>query len=408
MPTERRPLLKTIGGIAGLTALTGCVSFGEDDSEPSADMRIWHEFTEAEEEDNQQFIADFEEETDHTVKLEGVGTLDEQLETAMPAGEGPETWAWAHDWVGRFAVREDPPFLYDASDDIDTDLDVFTGTAADAVQYDGGVYGLPFGSETVALFYNEDLVAEPPETLSEMVEVMQEYHNPADGQYGLSYPATDPYFASGFLQAFGGNMYDESTNEVTLDAEACVDGLEVMASSLFDYIPEDPGYEAQTPVFADGVAPFAINGPWELGNFSEEVDNIGVTTLPTVDGNHPRSFSGIQMWYFSANLADADEETLQATIDWAEWYATTQKVTQNNADNHGMIPVNTEHADQGDFSAEVEAFSNQVGHGTPTPTHPDMDSVWGPTGDALTRVFNGDQNPQAALEQAADTIRDSL
>jgi len=424
MNPERRTLLKAIGGIAATGALAGCITSSDDgdddgssgngdangdsDEAQTGTVRMWSDFTEAEEEDVDSFIDQFESQTGHTINREGVSELDSQLETAMPAGEGPETWAWAHDWVGRFAIRDDPPFLYDASDDISVDLDVYSGAAQAAVQFDGGVYGLPFSAETVTLFYNKEMVDEPPETMAEMVETMQEFHDPANNQYGLSYPATDPYFASGFLQAFGGTIYDEDSNEVTVDADECVEGLEVLQSDVFDYIPADPGYESQKVVFADGIAPFAINGPWELGNFNEALEDVGVAQLPTVDGNHPRTYSGIQMWYFSAELADADEADRQAAIDWAEWYTTTEDVSLTNADNHGLIPVHTEHAEADGLSAEVQAFSQQIDHGTPIPTHPDMDSVWDPVGNALTRVFNGDQDPQPALEQAASDIRESL
>ena len=421
-----------IGGVgAGVAALSGCVGDGGNgdggngdtengngdgangdgengSSSVTGEARVWTQFSEAEEEVMDDFIGQFEDQTGHTIEREGVSDLSNQLETAMPAGDGPDTWAWAHDWVGRFAIREDPAFLYDASDDLSVSLDTFSGAARGAVQYQGGVYGLPMSAETVTLFYNKNMVEEPPETIDEMVDIMEEYHNPANGEYGLSYPATDPYFASGFLQAFGGNLYDEETNEVTIDDQSVVKGLEVLEETLFSYIPEDPGYESQAVVFADGVAPFAINGPWELGNFSNELENIGVAELPTVEGNHPRTYSGIQMWYFSAELADADEPTKQATIDWAEWYTTSEEVALTQADELGAIPVHREHAESDELSDEVKAFSRQIDHGTAMPTHPDMDSVWGPAGDALTRVFNGEQDPEAALDQAASDIRDAL
>jgi arabinogalactan oligomer/maltooligosaccharide transport system substrate-binding protein len=369
---------------------------------------MWIQMTEAEKEDLDTFIGQFEGETGHTVNTEEIGELGTQLETAVPSGEGPDLWPWAHDWVGRFGVREDPAFLYDASDDLSVDLSQFSEVARNAVQWNDKVHGLPFGSETVALFYNQDMVDEPPETLEEMISTMEEYHSPSDGQWGLSYPATNPYFASGFLQAYGGNLYDEANTEVTIDSDACVQGLETLQETLFNYIAQDPGYEPQKVTFVDGNAPFAINGPWELGNFRDALDNVGVAPLPTVDGNHPRSYTGIQMWYFSAELADADEGTRNAALDWAEWYTTTPEVTQTLADSQGVIPVHTENAEQADLDDAVVAFSNQVDHGTPQPSHPDMDSVWGPAGNALTRVFNGNQEPQEALEQAATEIRDAL
>ncbi|EMA62575.1 extracellular solute-binding protein [Halorubrum lipolyticum] len=439
MNEKRRTLLKTMGGSTVLAALAGCISTGgdggdgsdgsdesdgsdgsdgsggsdeSDDSDDSAGVddpgtaTLWTDLSDGEDEAMSTYVDQFESETGHTInKEEPGGELDQQLETAIPSGEGPDSWVWAHDWVGRFAVREDPPFLYDASDDIDS-LDAFTETAQQAVQYDGAVHGLPFASETVALFYNEDMVDEPPETLDDMVSVMDEYHNPENGEYGLSYPVTDPYFVSGFIQAYGGDIFDEENLEVTLDSDECKQGMDAL-ETLFDYVPADPGYESQIVAFADGAAPFAINGPWEIANLSGEIDNLGVTTLPTVDGNNPRSYSGIQTFYFSAMLSDADQSTIDATTGLAEWYTTNEDIVETNAAEQGYIPVLTSVVEDGDLSSDVQAFAQQVDHGVPIPTHPDMNDVWDPLTNALTNVFNGDEESDAALDSAAETIREN-
>jgi len=434
MNEKRRTLLKTMGGSTALAALAGCISTGGDggdgsdgsdgsddsDSSSSSDgsdgsdggstgtARLWADLADAEDEAISDYIDEYESESGNTINKEAPGgELDQQLETAIPAGDGPDSWIWAHDWVGRFAVREDPAFLYDASDDIDVSLDSYTETARQAAQFDGSLYGLPFASETVALFYNEDMVDEPPETMAEMVSIMDEHHDPENGQYGLSYPVTDPYFVSGFIQAYGGNIFDEENLEVTVDSDACKRGMDAL-ETVSQYVPADPGYESQIVAFADGLAPFAINGPWELGNLDGAIDNLGVTTLPTVDGNNPRTYSGIQLFYFSAMLADADQPTVDAATGLAEWYTTNADIIQTNAEEQGYIPVLSDVVGNDDLSSEVQAFAQQVDHGVPIPTHPDMDSVWTPVTDALERVFNGEQDSDAALDQAASEIREAL
>jgi arabinogalactan oligomer/maltooligosaccharide transport system substrate-binding protein len=433
MTEKRRTILKTVGGSTALAALAGCISTdsgdgsdgsdgsddgsdgsdGSDDGSDGSDdgsqgtATLWTDLADGEDEAMSSYIDEFESETGHTInKEEPGGELDQQLETAIPSGEGPDSWIWAHDWVGRFAVREEPPFLYDASDDVDS-LDAFTETAQQAVQYDGALHGLPFASETVALYYNEDMVDEPPETVEEMRSTMDEFHDPGNGEYGLSYPVANPYFVSGFIQAYGGDIFDEENLEVTLDSDACKQGMDAL-ETLFDYVPADPGYESQIVAFADGAAPFAINGPWELANLSGEIDNLGVAPLPTIDGNHPRTYSGIQTFYFSAMLNDADQSTIDATTGLAEWYTTNEEIVETNAAEQGYIPVLSSVVEDGNLSAEVEAFARQVDHGVPIPTHPDMNSVWTPLTEALTRVFNGDQESGPALDQAASEIRENL
>jgi arabinogalactan oligomer/maltooligosaccharide transport system substrate-binding protein len=429
MNQKRRTLLKAMGGSTALAALAGCISTDSGDggdggsgdgsdssgdgSDASGDQNtgtatLWTDLSDGEDEAMSSYVDDFESETGYTINKESPGgELDQQLETAVPSGEGPDSWIWAHDWIGRFAVREEPPFLYDASDDVDVSLDAYSGAAQQAVQYDGALHGLPFASETVALYYNEDMVDEPPETVEEMVSVMDEHHDPANGKYGLSYPVANPYFVSGYVQAYGGNIYDEENREVTLDSDACKRGMDAL-ETLSEYVPADPGYESQIVAFADGAAPFAVNGPWELANLQSEIDNLGVAPLPSVDGNDPRSYSGIQTMYFSAMLQDADQSTVDAITRFTEWYTTNEEIIEANAQEQGYIPVLSSVVEEGNFPSEVEAFAQQVDRGVPTPTHPDMNSVWTPFTEALTRVFNGDQESGPALDQAASEIRESL
>ncbi len=186
------------------------------------------------------------------MNLEAISEIEDQLSTAIPAGDGPETFAWAHDWVGNY---HEQGFAYDAADDVNLDLDAtFTDAAADAVRFDGAVYGIPYGAETVALMYNEELVDGPPETLEELVEIMDDYHDPAEGQYGLSCPPADPYFTSTFLHAFGGYFFDDETESLGVDQDEFIEGVELLQESIWPYVPQDPAYESQVPVFDDGNA----------------------------------------------------------------------------------------------------------------------------------------------------------
>ncbi|MFY4816472.1 ABC transporter substrate-binding protein, partial [Haloarcula sp. AONF1] len=97
-----------------------------------------------------------------------------------------------------------------------------------------------------------------------------------------------------------------------------------------------------------------------------------------------------------------------AATGLAEWYTTNEEIIQTNAEEQGYIPVLADVVGNGDLSSEVQAFARQVDHGVPIPTHPDMDSVWTPVTEALERVFNDEQDSDAALDQAASEIREAL
>lgn len=398
MTTKRRPLLKGIGGAIAGSALAGCMGyFSGGDTSP-----LWHDFTDSEESTFEDHLERFTEETDHELEASGVSNMEEQLNTALPAGDGPLSFTWAHDWIG---THHEDGNLYDASDAIDVDIDgTYSEAAADAVRWDGNVYGLPYAAETVSLLYNRELVDEPPETVAEMVEIMEEYDG--DGQYGIGYPG-DAYHFSGYLQGFGGVLYDEDADELGVDDDAVVEGLEFIRDSIYAYSPNDQDESANLTVFEDGNAPFAVTGPWNLGGFREAGIDVGVAPLPQPEGGEPTPFTGVQMWYLTSRLEDADDADRDATLEWAEWYTTDEDVIAANAQDHAMIPVLDDVVGSDDLGDDVDAFSQTVEMGMPMPASEKMNAVWDPLEDAIELVLGSSEEPRAALETAAEEIRGS-
>lgn len=236
MATDRRKLLK-MGGMAAAAALAGCVgveeqgtptsggSSGSGDSgggdgstatrttEPAVDpgtATTWYARSSAEGETLKGVIEEFNAQSRHAVEGSDLSDLEQKTQSAIPASQGPQIFEWAHDWVGDYYQRG---FLSDQSENLSVSMDTFTDAAAEAAQFDGATVGLPFAAETVSLLYNKEYVDSPPETVSEMVDVMEEHHDPDNGTYGLGYPL-NAYFMSGFAQAFGGHYFDPEADEM--------------------------------------------------------------------------------------------------------------------------------------------------------------------------------------------------
>ncbi|WP_226479538.1 extracellular solute-binding protein [Natrinema amylolyticum] len=400
MTLYRRNALKGIGGMTTLT-VAGCLGglLGGGDQGTT----LWTQFEEGEESSLEEHLGTFNEGRDDAMNSENISEMESQLETALPAGNGPHTFAWAHDWIGQY---HDQDFVYDAADDIDVDLEsTFTEAAAQAVQWDGAVHGLPYAAETVSLMYNPDLVDGPPETLSEMVAVMEDHHDPDNNQYGLSVPAIETYFVSAFLNAFGGTVFDEESGELGIEDDAFIEGIELLEDAIWPYVSADPTYEPQIATFSEGNAPYAINGPWQVSGFREAGVDATVAALPDIDGGEPSPYTGVQTWYFTTQLESADDTALETTLEWAEWYTTTEDVILSNAQDHGLIPVHQEYAQSDELGDDVEAFAEAVETGVPLPTDPRIGDVWTPLKDGLQRVFNGQASAEESMATAAEEIR---
>ncbi len=135
---------------------------------------------------------------DVEIVFEQKPNLEDALKAAIPAGQGPDLFIWAHDWIGKFAEAG----LLEPIDNYVTKdiLDQFAPAAQEAIQYKGGhFYAMPFAAETVAIIYNKDMVKEPPKTFDEMKAIMEKYNDPDNEKYGIAYPV-NAYFISAWAQ----------------------------------------------------------------------------------------------------------------------------------------------------------------------------------------------------------------
>ncbi|WP_435360706.1 extracellular solute-binding protein [Haloarchaeobius sp. DFWS5] len=440
MSTNRREMLKKVAAMGVLGGAAGCLGVSEtDDSTSAADdsdgsdgngggdgtgttsdgeeglqviepensggtASMWHARKQAEKRIFQDQVKQFNSDYDQQVNLSEVAELSTKTETAIPAGKGPHSFDHAHDWAGKYYSNG---WLVDQSDSLRLDLsEYFTEVAAKASQFDGATVGLPYAAETVGLVYNKELVDSPPETVSEMQSIMDEHHAPKDGMYGLSYPVNS-YFMSGFVHAFGGYYYDAENDEVGLEKQETIEGLKFVKEQLAPYMPDSPKYGAQAEPFKQGRAPFAINGPWFLGGAKEAGVDVGVAPLPTPDGGEPSPYTGVKLLFFSKKMGKGKEANATASREFAEWYATDKDVLNTLVEEHSYIPVHKELASSDDLPANVQGYTEAVDQGIPMPTHPNMQDVWGPTDDAILKVYNGQASPEKALKEAAAKVREN-
>lgn len=419
MIIDRRDLLRCFGGMGASLALAGCLDVQQqgstnegqgdndgsidDGSGPSGTATAWYSLSETELPAREGVIETFNDQSKHALEEADISDLQKKTTSAIPTGQGPQIFEWAHDWVGDYYQRG---FVVDQSEEIGVSLDTFTEAAAQAVQFDGSVVGLPHTAETVTLIYNTEIVDEPPETVEEMVAVMEAHHDPKKNQYGLSYPF-DPYFVSAWLQAFGGYYFDASKDDVLgIDNEKTVRGLQFALDNFQPYMPNDPTYEPQAAAFAEGNAAFAINGPWYLTTLNEKGVNYEVTTLPTPTDGTPNPYTGITMWYFTTAMENDDADTTAART-FVEWYVTNEDHILQLAEEQGSIPVLDSLVGSDELPEAVQSFSQTVEQGTPMPTHPKMNKVWPQMETALIEAFNGDASANDALNGAATSVREN-
>jgi arabinogalactan oligomer/maltooligosaccharide transport system substrate-binding protein len=330
-------------------------------------------------------------------------SMKDEITTKAPAGEGPDVFIGAHDWVGELAASG-----VIAPIDLGGRDSEFTETGLNALKWDGTQYGLPYVTEAVALYYNTDLAPEAPKTLAELTAACDAAGDAVENCLGVpgGNDAGDAYHHHPFLSALGGYIfgYDPATGfdveDIGLGNDGAIAGAKVVEALIADGYLASTNYDDAKNLFMGGTEAFWLTGPWEVGALQEQSDvNWSVTTLPTIDGNDMMPLVGVQGFYlsaFSENAAVAEEFLLN-------YIATDETMLALfEADPRGSAYISTIDAVSGDPVNATFALSATTGQFMPNV--PEMGAVWAPVGDNYLALRNGDIGAAEAATIMAEQV----
>ena len=330
-------------------------------------------------------------------------SMKDEVTTKAPAGEGPDIFIGAHDWVGELAASG-----VVAPIDLGGRDSEFTETGLNALKWDGTQYGLPYVTEAVALYYNTDLVPEAPKTMTELTAACDAAGDAVENCLGVpgGNDGGDAYHHHPFLSVLGGYIfgYDPATGfdveDIGLGNDGAIAGAKVVEALVSDGYLASTNYDDAKNLFLAGTEAFWLTGPWEVGSLQDQSDvNWSVTTLPTIDGNDMMPLVGVQGFYlsaFSENTAVAEEFLLS-------YIATDETMLALfEADPRGSAYVATIDAVSGDPVNATFALSATTGQFMPNV--PEMGAVWAPVGDNYLALRNGDIGAAEAATLMAEQV----
>jgi multiple sugar transport system substrate-binding protein len=281
-----------------------------------------------------------------------------------------------------------------------------------SVSWDGKLFGVPKATNTIALYYNKDLYAkagitEPPKTWDELVEVSRKLNDPANNVYGLAFSAKAS--EEGTFQflpwaQMGGGGYDN------INAPGAVKALEIWKTIMDEKLASPDtltrGQWDSTGTFNSGNAAQVISGPWELNRMVEEAKfDWGVTLLPTeTEGGARSSAMGDFNWAIFASSKHPDE-----AFKALEYFASQD---DRLFPEFGQLPARSDIAlpETGEplKDAALKVFLEQLQYAQARGPHPEWPKISKAVQDAIQQALTGQQSPQAALDQAAATIKGIL
>lgn len=337
-----------------------------------------------------------------TIKLVFQNTnLIQKSITAVKANNGPDIIAWADDSLGELVDSHTvvPMDQYISQSFLQS---TYSPAAAQALQFNGHVYGVPETVEAVTIMYNKKLInaSDIPTTTDQMLSFEQNYEKTHPGSYGIVWPTTDAYYNAGWFYGFGA-FYVKPDGTVGLNTPQAQAAGNFIAS-FRPYLPKQLDGTTASSLFTEGKAAAIIDGPWSYADYATKAGiDVGFAKLPVVvaTGQPVAPFVGVKsLW---ATKIAQSRGVLATVADIMEFYSDTQNQIQM-IQQTGEIPANLAASQDSSVTsnAAIAGYAAQAALGNPLPNTPYMSALWTPVQNALTAIWSGNQTPAAALAAA--------
>lgn len=282
------------------------------------------------------------------------------------------------------------------------DVSTFYEGPINSCTLDGVLYGIPFGSNCLALYYNEDMLAaagcEVPATWDELKDVAAKCTG--DNVYGLAFCSLQneegtfnfmPWVWSTGATSF--EINSENAIPRPLPGQGSHRGwLHAQGSHQLDAGRRDE------PVHQRQPWPMMINGPWQVPTMREQAPDLkwNVALIPA-DAQNASALGGEN----SAVIAGGNEE---AAIEFLS-YVTSPDLVASYIDEFGYIAARSDvAANQFEGDELMKKFVDQMAYAQPRGPH----ARWPEISDAISMAFNeviiGTQTPEDAAAAAQAVI----
>lgn len=330
----------------------------------------------------------------------------ELLEKQGPKGEGPDVVVLASDMVG---VAKDKNLISQIHF-MQVENSQYLPNSIASVTFDGELYSVPKTIETLILFYNKDLLKEPPSTLEEYVDLSKKLRK--KGKYGLLAKWELFYTTYALMHGYGAYIFrtdNDGTinlNSYGLDTDGAVESLKVLrkmskADLVYDCLSGVDGYNRMYELFSSKKAIAVINGPWAIEDYLKAGINFGITTLPTLpNGNPMAGFLGIKGYSISKWSTHKD-----LAEDFLRFINEHKYALLRYKESRQVPPIISVLQDPSLANDElIQVIAQQSVHAVNMPSIPEMSYVWSVMDKAIWKVIHAGLTIDHILEDARKDI----
>lgn len=329
------------------------------------------------------------------------------LARAVATGTGPDITYIDNPEVALFASRG---LLLDLKPYIETseivrEEDIYPGPLA-SVTWEGGIYGLPRGANTIALYYNADMYRaagldpdNPPETWDGLYEAAKALTRPEENIYGIAFSAVateeGTFQFLPWLQMTGGD-YDKVATEGGARAlrlwKRLIDERLASPDTLIR------GQWDSTGTFNAGSAAMAISGPWELPRMSREADfDYRAALLPVPEKGAARASA----------LGEGDNVILASTDNPDEAFRFVEFLYQQMPrvwNEFGYLPASRVKVENPNNPEIYAVFEESMKYARNRGPHPEWPRISQAIQQAIQSTLTGQADAEDALAAAQDKI----
>jgi maltose-binding protein MalE len=317
-----------------------------------------------------------------------------KINVAVPRGNGPDVFIFAHDAVGDWASKKiiEPlgPWVESAW------LDSIEPRALDAFVYRDELYGIPLTAKTLALYYNHKVISKPARDTNELEHQLRALKKAQPKTVGLAYDVDDLFFHAPWLFGFGGALL--VGDKMVFDKAPYLDGLirsMAMVKAWVDegLVPADTNYDSIKEKFRRGEVGYVMSGPWFATDLLS--DDFGVVVLPKISiakDAPARPFMTVEGLYISRR-----SKQKRIAMKLLRFLASQDESIARKTKTGGVVT----RLDSGAaLNPLMHTFEVQMTRAIPTPNSPTMKALWTPLNRVLDEVIKRDQPARNAIGEA--------
>jgi multiple sugar transport system substrate-binding protein len=288
--------------------------------------------------------------------------------------------------------------------------DLYAGPKA-AVTDGSKVYGVPIGSNSLALYYNKKLltdggVSAPPQTWDQLTEAASK--TTKSPVYGIAFSAVNTEEATWqwepFLWSNGGSLADLSSKDAQTALQLWVDWVKKGYASK-DVVNWNQGDVPNE--FISGRAATMVMGPWQLANVKKSGVDFGIVTIPVPkEGSKPVVPLGGEVWC----VLKGDPKVEQAAVKFIQFTQEPDRLRKICDTFNYISSIRSVAKQQGEDNPELKPFVDQMDTARARSQdggakYPEI-SLTART--AIQRALTGQASVEEALKDAAAKIKPLL